>query len=177
MPTPAVGFLDTLFGLPAHPLIVHAAVVLVPLCAIGTIVIAVSPRARARIGWIVAGLGIVGFVFAFLAKESGEGLLGTTRVTAAVRTHAEMGKWGVIGAFLVGGSACAVMLFDRLVVERERRGLPELSITTPLRNLISVFAVVFAITGTVAVIRVGHSGAQATWEDKSNAPTVTYSGD
>lgn len=174
MPTPAVGFLDTLFGLPAHPLLVHAAVVLVPLCAIGTIVIVASTHARDRIGWIVAALGIVGFVFAFLAKESGEALLETTRITAAVRDHAELGDWGVIGAFLVGGSACAVMLFDLFVKERARRSLPELSVTRPLRTLIAVFAVVFSIAGTFAIVRVGHTGAKAAWEEKTNAPTVPY---
>ena len=177
MSTPAVGLLDSLFGLPAHPLLVHAAVVLVPLCAIGTIAIVVSARARERIGWIVAGLGIVGFVFAFLAKESGESLLETTRVTAAVRDHADLGDWGVIGAFLVGGSACAVMLFDLFVMERVRRGLPDLSVTRPLRTLVAVFAVVFCLAGTFAIIRVGHTGAKAAWEDKTNAPTVTYQRD
>ena len=47
--------LDSLFGLPAHPLLVHGAVVLVPLAALGTIVIAFWPAARERIGWITAG--------------------------------------------------------------------------------------------------------------------------
>lgn len=40
----------TLFGLPLHPLVVHAAVVLLPLAALGAIVIAVSERARKRYG-------------------------------------------------------------------------------------------------------------------------------
>ena len=33
--TPVLAALDSLFGLPAHPLVVHAAVVLIPLAAIG----------------------------------------------------------------------------------------------------------------------------------------------
>jgi uncharacterized membrane protein len=169
-------FLDSLFGLPAHPLVVHAAVVLVPLAAIGTIVIAVWPTARRRIGWIVAAIGVIGFFFTFLAKESGEALLETTKVTAAIRTHADMGTWGVIGAFLVGGSACSVMLFNLFVDERDRRGLRQLSAETPVRNLISVFAVVLSIFGTVLVINVGHSGAKATWENRSNAPVVSTPG-
>ena len=169
---------DSIFGLPGHPLLVHAAVVLVPLAAIGTIVIAFWPAARNRIGWITAGLGVVGFFFAFFAKESGEALIETVRVTAAVKSHAEMGDWGVIGAFLVGGSACTLMLFDQFVKERAKRNLPELSITRPLRTLIGVFAVVLSIFGTVLVINVGHSGAKATWDtNNSTAPTVPYNGD
>jgi len=169
-----LAILDSLFGLPAHPLLVHGAVVLVPLAALGTIVIAFWPAARERIGWITTGLGVVGFVFAFLAKESGESLLETVAVTAAVKSHAEMGDWGLIGAFLVGGSACTLMLFDQFVKERAKRNLPELSVTRPLRTLIGVFAVVLSIFGTVLVINVGHSGAKATWEDKSTQTTVPY---
>lgn len=173
-----LAFLDSIFGLPAHPLLVHAAVVLVPLAAIGTIVIAFWPAARAKVGWIVAGIGILGFLFAFLAKESGEALLKTTRVTQLVKDHAEMGDWGVIGAFLVGGSATTIMLFDTFVKLRDRKGEAELSVTRPLRSLIGVFAVVLSIFGTVLVVNVGHSGAKATWDaNASTAPTVPYDGD
>ncbi len=164
-------FLDSLFGLPAHPLIVHGAVVLVPLAAIGTIVVALWPAARSRVGWVVAALGVLGFFFAYFAKESGESLLETVRETAAVSAHAEMGDWGVIGAFLVGGSACSLMLFDLFTKERQKRGLPELSITRPLRSLIGVFAVVLSIFGSILVINVGHSGAKATWENTSSTST------
>jgi uncharacterized membrane protein len=71
---------DSLFGLPGHPLIVHGAVVLVPLAALGTIVMALWPAARNRMGWIVAGVGVVGFFFTYVAKESGEALLETVMV-------------------------------------------------------------------------------------------------
>jgi uncharacterized membrane protein len=177
METAVFALFDSIFGLPGHPLLVHAAVVLVPLAAIGTIVIAFWPAARNRIGWIAAALGVVGFFFAFFAKESGEALLETVRVTENVKSHAEMGDQGLIGAFLVGGSACTLMLFDQFVKERAKRDLPELSITRPLRTLIAVFAVVLSIFGTVLVINVGHSGAKATWENKELAPTVIYEGD
>jgi len=123
------------------------------------------------------GLGSSVSSLRLYAKESGEALIETVRVTAAVNSHAEMGDWGVIGAFLVGASACTLMIFDQFVKERAKRGLPELSITRPLRTLIGVFAVVLCIFGTVLVINVGHSGAKATWENKDVAPTVPYSGD
>ena len=171
-----LAFLDKILGLPAHPLLVHAAVVLVPLAAIGTIVIAFWPKARARVGWIVAAIGIVGFFFAVFAKQSGEALLETTRITQLVKDHAEMGDWGMIGAFLVGGSATSIMLFDTFVRWRESKGEPELSITRPLRSMVGVFAVVLSIFGTVMVINVGHSGAKATWDSNATtSPTVPYS--
>lgn len=170
--------LDSVFGLPAHPLFVHAVVVLVPLAAIGTIVIAFWPRARQSVGWIVAAVGIIGFFFAFFAKESGEALLETSKVSQLVKDHAEMGDWGLIGAFLVGGSATSIMSFDTFVRWRAAKGEPELSITRPLRNLIGVFAVVLTVFGTVLVVDVGHSGAKATWDQNdTTAPTVPYERD
>ena len=66
--------MDTFFGLPSHPLLVHAVTVLFPLAALGGIVIAISPSWREKIGWITVGLAGVGLVFTWLAKESGEAL-------------------------------------------------------------------------------------------------------
>ena len=66
--------LDTLFGLPAHPLIVHAVVVLVPLAAIGGIAIALSAWVRAHIGWLVVAFAVAGVVLVPLATGSGEAL-------------------------------------------------------------------------------------------------------
>ena len=47
--------ISNLAGLPAHPLIVHAVVVLVPLTAIGVLLSAIWPAARNKIGWISLG--------------------------------------------------------------------------------------------------------------------------
>lgn len=170
---PVLAMFDSLFGLPGHPLIVHGAVVLVPLAALGTIVMALWPAARNRTGWIVAGIGVVGFFFAFFAKESGEALLETVMATDAVNTHVQMGTQGVIGAFLVGGSACAVMLLDLFLKQRAKRGLPELSITRLLQRSFGVIAIVLSVAGSVMVINVGHSGAKATWENRADAPAAT----
>jgi uncharacterized membrane protein len=59
-------------GLPIHPLVVHAAVVFIPLLVVGAVVYAVAPRLRARIGWAVIGLAVVAPLAALLAKLSGD---------------------------------------------------------------------------------------------------------
>ena len=43
--------IETLFGLPAHPLIVHVPIVLVPLSAVGAVLMC-WPFLRAKIGWV-----------------------------------------------------------------------------------------------------------------------------
>jgi hypothetical protein len=51
--------LDTFNGLPLHPLVVHAVVVLLPLSVVGAIVVALRPAWRQTYGWLVAGLLVV----------------------------------------------------------------------------------------------------------------------
>src|SRR5690349_4695774 len=119
-PLPVLAALDSAFGLPAHPLLVHVVVVLVPLAAIGVAVVAFWPAARRRIGWIVVGVALVGVVSAFLAKESGEALEDTVKETRAVEEHAEMGDSGLVAAGLVFVGAAAVMGVDELG-RRQRR--------------------------------------------------------
>ena len=175
MSVPPLAGIDSLFGLPAHPLLVHAAVVLVPLAAIGVCAIAFWPAARRRIGWIVVGLAFVGMVSAFLAKESGESLEETVARTEAVRSHAEMGDSGLIAGGLVFVGAAAIMAVSEL--ERRRRGTT--TATGSSRGLgiaVGVVAVLISVGGTVRIVQIGHSGAKATWEDNqltSGSPTPT----
>ena len=42
---------DQINGLPVHVLVLHAAVVFVPLLALGAVVYALVPRWRPRMGW------------------------------------------------------------------------------------------------------------------------------
>lgn len=61
-----------LFGLPAHALIVHAAVVFIPLAALAGILYALWPAVRKHIWWAVLGLGVLAPVTAWSARLSGE---------------------------------------------------------------------------------------------------------
>jgi hypothetical protein len=63
---------EQIAGLPAHPLLIHAAVVFIPLLAFGSIAYAVVPRLRARIWWAVGLLAPAGAGSAVLARFSGE---------------------------------------------------------------------------------------------------------
>src|SRR4051812_25087991 len=65
---------DQINGLPVHALVLHAAVIFVPLLALGAIVYAVVPKWRAKIGWAVALLSVVAPASTFVAMESGEKL-------------------------------------------------------------------------------------------------------
>ena len=91
---------DTIAGLPVHPLVVHFAVVLLPLATAGVIASALFSKIRTR----YLGLSVLGVFFgtgaAFVAKQSGEAL--AARVGLPVR-HADLGTYLLItsGVFLL----------------------------------------------------------------------------
>lgn len=158
--------IENLAGLPAHPLVVHAAVVLVPLAALGTVVIALWPAARRRIGWIVVGLAVVGLIASWVAKESGESLEERVDEDEAVEEHAEMGDEFPLYAFLLAATSGGVMVVDHLRRRREDDPGPGgTGWVRPAAIGMSVLAVGASALGTYKVIEVGHSGAKATWEE------------
>lgn len=104
--------INSLFGIPAHPLVVHAAVVLVPLAALGTAVIALWGRARRALGWVVVGLAAAAFGAVVVAQQSGEALADHVDPTALTRAHVEMGEAVLPWAFGILATAGAVMVLD-----------------------------------------------------------------
>ena len=65
----ADGPFDLVAGLPMHPLVVHVAVVILPLSALALIALVLVPRLRRPLGWLtLAGLA-VGAVAAFVAAK------------------------------------------------------------------------------------------------------------
>ena len=63
---------STIFGLPAHPLVVHAVVVLVPLSALAGLVVAVWPAARERYAPVALGIATLALISVPLATHTGE---------------------------------------------------------------------------------------------------------
>jgi hypothetical protein len=160
-----LALLDSLFGLPGHPLVVHLAVVLVPIAAVGTLVIAFWGAARRRIGWIVVGLAFVAFVGCFLAKESGEALQNSVRHTEAVDAHVEMADGGTVAGLAVFVGAAGVMVVDLIVRQRTARSQSALPLQKQAPMIVGFLAVLLALFGSVRIIQIGHSGAKATWEN------------
>lgn len=66
---------DLIGGLPLHPLVVHAVVVLLPLAAVGTVAIAVVPAWRRRFGVLVALAATAATAMVPVATRSGEALV------------------------------------------------------------------------------------------------------
>jgi hypothetical protein len=151
--------LENLFGLPAHPLIVHAAVVLLPLAALLTLVAAVLPRARRVWAPVALGLAILATAAVGLAQGSGESLEERVDRTALVEAHTGQAErvlpWAA-GLTVVSALVVAAGPLQRRVPKLDAR-----AITATL--VVVVLLVGGAATWTLA--EVGHSGAKATWAE------------
>lgn len=155
---------DTVAGLPLHPLVVHVAVVILPLSAIALVLIVLIPRWRGALGWVtMAGLA-VGAGAAFVAKETGEAL--AARVGLPQR-HADLGDRLPLVAVITLLIALAWFLLDR---QRRREGGPRALVT-----VLAVASIVAAAATTVLTVLVGHSGAEAVWSGRITA-SATGSG-
>jgi hypothetical protein len=140
---------DTITNLPWHPLVVHAAIVLIPLSCLGAVLVAAKGAWNRLHGFLVLISSFIATGAAFVAKESGEQL--ASRV-GLPEDHARWGTWVVLSAGLLFLSVAALWWLDRSSEVR----------TTPMKAL-AVLQVVLAAVAFTFVVLAGHSGATAVW--------------
>ncbi|CAB4636613.1 unannotated protein [freshwater metagenome] len=144
--------LGMLAGLPLHPLLVHGAVVLVPLVALGALVMSYLPSFSRRHGKVILGLAIIAQISVFLAKISGEAF--EDILNKSVEKHAELGE---IAPFVT--IPMVVLIYLRWRMDRSGSTFGSVLI----RRLTSVALVVASLTSIVFIFLVGHSGAESVW--------------
>lgn len=147
---------DTFLGLPLHPLVVHSAVVLLPLVAIGVIAIVLKPAWRQRFAVPLLGLLVVAAGSAVVAMLSGRKL--AERVGQPGR-HEDLGTvlaFSSVAFLLVaGGWLWWVRRDDDAPQARTWLG----------------WASAVASVGILALtVMVGHTGGKAAWSDAVAAP-------
>jgi hypothetical protein len=175
-------------GLPAHVLLVHAVVVLVPLAALLLVVAALWPAARRRLGLATPVLAVVALLSVPPAKEAGEWLERHVPNDPLVQHHVQYGDavlpW-VLGLAVVACGLWAMgVASDRRdrpaadatgLVERGHgvvaRAVPAWAAGTAALVVAAVLAVGLGVGSFVAVYRAGDSGARAAWHGQvSSAP-------
>ena len=153
------GLFDSIGGLPLHPLVVHFAVVLLPVAALGLVVLVAVPRWADRFGWLDLGMLALGVGAAFVAKQSGEALAQTVGEPA---THATWGdQLPLLGTWLLVLGGVWFLLHRRTTAAGSR---------SPATAVVGVLAALLALGVTVVTVIVGHTGAQAAWEDVAAVP-------
>jgi uncharacterized membrane protein len=160
---------DLINGLPVHPLVVHAVVVLLPLGILGTLVIAVRPAWRKAHGWLVLGITAAATVLIPVATSSGEDL---EKRVGDPGEHAELGDQLIWFALPLLILVAALVYLDR----RGSRSTPEpvaveeagqhAATGSRALTVVAALAVIASVAAGVQVYRVGDSGARAAWGDQ-----------
>jgi uncharacterized membrane protein len=151
---------DQVNGLPVHILVLHLAVVFVPLLALGAVVYALVASWRPKLGWAVALLAIVAPISTFVAKESGEKLYDSKLSTFSPKgkeilaDHMDFG--GMTFWFSLGLGVVALIMVA--LTYRAGRKLPVVA------NLaFIVLTLALAVGSGYYIFKTGDSGATAVW--------------
>ncbi len=166
---------DLINGIPLHPLVVHAIVVLLPLATLGTLAIAVRPGWRITYGPLVVGAAAVAVALMPVATSSGEEL---ERRVGDPGNHAALGDQLIWFAIPLLVLSLALVLAARARAASEVGRTPRHVAPEKAVRVVAALSVVAALACAVQVYRVGDSGARAAWEDAvtpatSGAPTTT----
>ncbi|MCP2164896.1 DUF2231 domain-containing protein [Goodfellowiella coeruleoviolacea] len=173
----------TVFDLPAHPLVVHAVVVLLPLASLCAIGVAVNARWRRKFGWpvlvltalAVAATPMAGFTGAQLRERLG------AEDNPGITAHANLAVT-LLPIALGFGVVVVVLLVAGRLADRERTAeqtgtagsgasgqtSEPAPVVVPrtwrrIAAAASVLVVVAAVASTTLVVMVGHSGSTAVW--------------
>lgn len=160
-----------LFGLPAHPLLIHAPLVLVPIVAVLAIVAAFRPGLAARFRWPMVALVAVCFVGLVSARQSGIALEEAFDGVVDVEDHSALGDVTTLLTlgWLIGAIAVAAVQTQQLRTPPHSAGaaVADGRTTTLERSLLAAVAVV-AVLATIWLVRTGHSGAYSHWSPVSD---------
>jgi preprotein translocase subunit SecG len=159
------GVFDDFFGVPTHPLAVHAPVVLVPIAAVVAVVLAVKSDWRARVGWLMPAAVFVLVAMLFVAKESGESAKEADNIFGDIAEHEELAETTFVLAIVWFVLALAVAIRDRMN-GRDQQVSADAAVTSrdTVALVLSVLAACAAVITTIWLIRTGHAGAESRWK-------------
>jgi uncharacterized membrane protein len=149
---------SNIFGIPAHPLFVHATVVFVPLLALFTVLYALVPRGREKIGWAVAALAIITPIAALCTKLAGDNLINRVFPRGAPPNVFQHREYGTILCWVTFGLGIAAGLLLWVFKWRKHEDHPGW-----LRVGSQLLGLAMAAIATYYVIRTGDSGARSVW--------------
>lgn len=145
------------FGLPAHPLIIHLPVILVPLVGLAALALVARPAWMERWGVVTGVFAVAATAATILAVGAGQAFRddrGGGGGGSRLQEHAEAGETLRILVVLFTFALLGTLL------ARRRQLLP-----ASLFVVARVVVAALAIASIFFVIRTGHLGAQLTWDE------------
>ncbi|GAB1646324.1 DUF2231 domain-containing protein [Krasilnikovia sp. MM14-A1259] len=156
--------MGTVNGLPAHILLVHAVVVLLPLSALLLVLTTVWPAARARLAGPNALLSLVVVALVPVTTSAGEWLEHRVPGSALLHDHTELGDTAIFYAIPLAVLAVLVWWRQR---EATGAGAGNRAYLAPgsaaVTRVLVALAIIVAGAGMYGMYRIGDSGARAAW--------------
>jgi hypothetical protein len=159
----------TVDGIPAHPLVVHAVVVLLPLAAVGTLLVVARPVWRQQLGVWVLLLALGGVAAVPVATQTGEQLEHALGRSELIKIHEERADTLLIPALIFLMLLAATVLTGRRAGARvdgpgAAHALTGTTATLPRITLITgVLAALAGLVVTGLVVWIGHAGSAAAY--------------
>jgi uncharacterized protein YqgC (DUF456 family) len=155
--------MDKVFGLPAHPLLVHLPIIAIPFLAIMVAVYVVKNDWRSALRIPVGALAVLTGLGTALAASAGESLQSEVQSTNQVRAHADLGGQTEAIVLVAAGIIVAYLALDWWQSRQVRQGA---SVPARLHTAMIALGIAAIVAGSVATVwdvRTGHTGAKATW--------------
>jgi len=145
-------------GLPAHALLVHLVVVLVPLTGLLVIVCGLWPAARrGQLLWLTLALATATMILTPITIDAGEWLYDLrTKPSPILREHAERGETMVYFAAALLAVAIGLVVLRLIERRSDRRGMVT-------RIVVGIIVLAVGISSTIQIYRTGDAGAQSVW--------------
>ena len=155
--------MTTVNGLPAHILLVHAIVVLLPLAALLLVLTAFWPAARARLAAPNAILSVLVVVLVPLTTSAGEWLERRVPQNDLLHKHTELGDSAIFYAIPIAVLALVVWWREREARADSGRRTWLAPLSTAVTGVVAVLALAAGAAGVYGIYRIGDSGSKAAW--------------
>jgi hypothetical protein len=168
---------EEISGLPMHPLVIHAAVVFIPLLGLAAIAYAFVPWARSHLRLVVAGLAVIAPVAAIVTKLSGDAFFDrgvarnqiTEGFIPVIEEHQSFGDMTMIWTIALGVVTLALVYVvapRTVAVGTAVAGGAAWRSSPILQWVLAGLVTVLAVVSIYYVIRTGDSGAHAVWDGR-----------
>lgn len=155
--------MNTVNGLPAHILLVHGVVVLLPLSALLLVLTAAWPAARGRLAAPNAILSVLVVLLVPLTTSAGEWLEQRVPQSAALHEHTDLGDSAIFYALPIAVLALIIWWRDREARSDPGRRTWLAPLSGVVTSVVTVLAIVIGAAGIYGIYRIGDSGAKAAW--------------
>jgi uncharacterized membrane protein len=186
---------ETVRGIPLHPLVIHAVVVLVPLAVLGALGAVIRPSFRRHFGVLLVLVTLLATLVVPLATGSGENLERRLGAQQLVEKHSHYAERMLPAMLVLLASVVVLVALDVYRRTAPSSDVPPAALAAPARTtvidrwlgdrvpagwrtetgeawarraeiVVAVIVVVAAVTAAVVVFQTGESGAQAVWSSR-----------